>query len=177
MKKISQGLAHLPASKASGRMCLSPFSEASGRIYATKTGVTLLEMIVVMAIIVIITAASIPSFLQFINTSRLRGSARDITTALRTARRLAITTRISRAVTIYLWDYPDHESESIKNAVSFHETPDSIERQRAAANISFTDGAVPLVSTSKGYLRFRFSPRGTTASHQQESSRRRKWQS
>jgi prepilin-type N-terminal cleavage/methylation domain-containing protein len=124
-----------------------------------KRGVTLLEMIVVMAIIIIITAVSAPSFLKFTNTSRLRGSARDITTALRTARRLAITTRTSRAVAIYLWDYSD---PSIRNAVSFHETRDSIERRRAAANISFTDGAVPLVPTTDGYLRFNFSPRGTT---------------
>ena len=113
-----------------------------GRIRATKTGVTLLEMIVVMAIIIIITAASIPSFLKFINTSRLRGSARDITTALRTARRLAITTRIHRRVTVYL------VNSATESAVSFYETPDSIELQRAAANIYFTDGTPQLTQSS-----------------------------
>jgi prepilin-type N-terminal cleavage/methylation domain-containing protein len=119
-----------------------------------KRGVTLLEMIVVMAIIVIITAASLPSFLKFINTSRLRGSARDITTALRTARRLAITTRISRTVTVYLNDYtPDFR----RNSVSFYETPDSIELKRAAANIRFTYAGVD------DHLDFNFSPRGTTS--------------
>ena len=122
-----------------------------GRIRATKTGVTLLEMIVVMAIIIIITAASIPSFLKFINTSRLRGSARDITTALRTARRLAITTRIHRRVTVYL------VNSATESAVSFYETPDSIELQRAAANIYFTDGTPPADTE----LYFTFSPRGT----------------
>ena len=115
----------------------------------------MLEMIVVMVIIMMVTAASVPSFLKFANTSRLRASARDITTALRTARRLAITTRIARSVRIYFYDYT---SETLQNAVSFYETADNIKTQRAAANIYFVD--VP--DDPPRSLRFRFSARGTT---------------
>ncbi len=118
---------------------------------------TLLEMIVVMVIIMMVSAASLPSFLKFANTSRLRASARDITTALRTARRLAITTRIRRSVTVYLNDYT---ADSMRNAVSFYETDTSIKLQRAAANVYFTDDNDPTAP----YLTFRFSPRGTTGS-------------
>ena len=116
-------------------------------------GITLIEMIVVMSIIIIFTAASIPSFVNFTKTARLRAAARDITTALRSARRYAITTRISRDVTVYLYDYT---VDSLKNAVSFYETGSSIETQRAAANVYFTD------DTPAAELTFTFTPRGTT---------------
>ncbi len=118
-----------------------------------KKGVTLLEMIIVISIIIIITAASVPSFMKFTSTARLRAAARDITTALRSARRYAITTRVARAVKVYLYDYTD---DTLQNAVSFYETADSIKTQRAAANIYFTD------DTTATYLTFSFSPRGTT---------------
>ncbi len=122
-----------------------------------KSAFTLLEMIVVMVIIMMVSAASLPSFLKFANTSRLRASARDITTALRTTRRLAITTRIARSVRLYLNDYA---IESMRNAISFYETNTSIKLQRAAANVYFID--VP--DNSPTSLRFRFSARGTTGS-------------
>ena len=118
----------------------------------------MLEMIVVMAIIMVVSAASLPSFLKFANTSRLRASARDITTALRTTRRLAITTRIARSVRIYFYDYTN---EALQNAVSFYETADSIKTQRAAANIYFNDFPDEPPQTS---LNFQFTPRGTTSS-------------
>ena len=120
-----------------------------------KRAFTMLEMIVVMVIIMMVTAASVPSFLKSANTSRLRASARDITTALRTARRLAITTRIARSVRIYFHDYT---IETLQNAVSFYETADSIKTQRAAANIYFIDVPDDFPTS----LRFRFSARGTT---------------
>lgn len=123
-----------------------------------RTGFTLLELIVVMGIMVIITAASVPSFMKFTKTARLRAGARDITTALRTARRLAITTRITRAVTVYLDDYT---TPSGKNTVTFYETADTIKTQRAAANIYFTDDNDP----DAGELTFTFSPRGTTGAN------------
>ena len=114
-----------------------------------KRGVTLLEMIVVMAIIIIITAASIPSFLKFINTSRLRAGARDICTSLRTARRYAITKRIKYATAIYGENYA---TASMKNAVSFYETADSIELKRLPTTISIVAPTV--------YQEIIFGPRG-----------------
>ena len=119
-----------------------------------KTGVTLLELLVVMTIISIITAASLPSFLKFTKTARLRACARDITTALRSARRYAITKRTAYAVTIYLNDYA---ITSMRNAISFYETANNVETKRSAANIYYTDDDV-----AKKSLTFSFSPRGTT---------------
>ena len=119
------------------------------------TGFTILEMLIVLAIMTIITAASIPSFAKFTKTARLRASARDICTALRSARRLAITTRISRAVKIYLYDYST--VPSLQNTLTFYETADSVETRRAAANIYFND------DTIAEYLTFTFSARGTTS--------------
>ena len=141
-------------------------NNCSGRIYATncsgrihptrKSAFTMIEMLIVLAIMVIVTAASIPSFMKFTNTARLRAAARDICTALRSARRYAITKRINYAVTIYLTDY---SIDSMKNILSYYETADNVETQRAAANIYFTEK----VDTSVDHFTFSFSPRGTTS--------------
>ena len=116
-----------------------------------KRGITLLEMIVVMTIIVIITAASIPSFLKFTNTARLRAGARDITTALRSARRYAITKRTAYAVTVYMNNYT---VASLQNTMSFYETADSVELKSLPSTIR---------ATSTGYtaLEYEFFPGGT----------------
>ena len=114
-----------------------------------KTGVTLLELMVVMSIMVIVTAASLPSFLKFTQTARLRAAARDITTALRTARRYAITKRTSYATAIYMANY-----SNIKNAFTFYDSSDGLELKYAPANITFT-------STGGDFEEPTFSARGT----------------
>ncbi len=99
-----------------------------------RRGFKLIELIVVMAIMVIITASSIPSFLKFTKTARLRAAARDVTTAFRTARRYAITQRVDYAVTVYC------TGGSIEKAVSFYETADRPELKRFPPNISANTG-------------------------------------
>ncbi len=56
-------------------------------------GFTLLELLVVMAIIAILTAMSMPAISGYLKGARLKGGARQIVSALRMARQLAITKR------------------------------------------------------------------------------------
>ena len=115
----------------------------------------MLEMIVVMVIIMMVTAASVPSFLKFANTSRLRAAARDITTALRTARRYAITQRLEYAITIY------GTGAGIERAVSFYETADAVVLKRFPPTISAARGYHG--STSFASRTFTFTPLGGCA--------------
>ena len=113
-----------------------------------KTGFTLLELLVVMTIIAIVTAASLPSFLKFTKTSRLRAAARNLTTALRTARRYAITKRTSYATAIYM-----NDCSNIKNAFTFYDSSGGRELKYAPANITFT--------AADTFKKLTFKPRGT----------------
>jgi Tfp pilus assembly protein FimT len=119
-------------------------------------GVTLLEMIIVMSIIVIITVASVPSFMKFASTARLRAAARDITTALRTARRYAITQRTDYAATLYT-----NVHDSIENAVSFYETADSVELKHLPSTVQAFYGTA---GTTEKTVEIAFAPRGNITS-------------
>ena len=120
-----------------------------------KRAFTMLEMIVVVVIIMTITAASLPSFLKFANTSRLRAAARDITTALRTTRRYAITQRQTYATAIYV-----NDNVNIQNAVSVYETVDTVEVHRLPKTIRVQDDD----GDEDVWLVFAFSPRGNRGS-------------
>ena len=58
-----------------------------------RCGHTLIELIVVLAVVSVIIALSVSSIGNFLSRSRLKNSAEDITSTLRWARRLAITKR------------------------------------------------------------------------------------
>lgn len=61
--------------------------------YEKKCGHTLIELIIVLAVVSVIIAISVSSIGNFLSRSRLKNSAEDITSTLRWARRLAITKR------------------------------------------------------------------------------------
>ena len=119
-------------------------------------GYTLLELVVVMGIAVLVIGMSVPSFVKFNNTARLRSAAREITSALRSARRYAITQCAEYATTIYMT-----YNLNIKNAVSFYETPDSVKVKYLAGTIYACDALGGPEHLSEGRV-FTFSPRGTT---------------
>lgn len=125
------------------------------RIATRKTAVTLIEMLIVLAIMTIITAASIPSFMKFTNTARLRAGARDICTALRTARRYAITKRINYAVTIYC------TGASIKKTIGYYSTADTVELKKLPPTISASTAYHGDPGTTGQSETFTFTARGT----------------
>ena len=128
------------------------------RIATRKTAVTLIELLIVLAIMTIITAASIPSFMKFTNTARLRAAARDICTALRSARRYAITTRdtIGYAVTIYC------TGGNIEKTIGYYSTADTIELKKLPPTISGHTEWHGLGSSDESKT-FTFTARGTSA--------------
>ena len=130
----------------------------SGRIHATKNpGVTLIEMLIVLSIMTIITAASIPSFLKFTNTARLRAAARDICTSLRTARRYAITKRINYAVTIYC------TGAKIEKTIGYYSTADTVELKKFPPNITASTDYQGGADTQTSRM-FTFTPIGACTS-------------
>ena len=64
-------------------------------------GFTLIELVIVVAIMSLLIFASLPTFHQFIASSRLRQGCYDIISALRTAKSQAITERIEFATLMY----------------------------------------------------------------------------
>jgi len=63
-----------------------------------KTGFSLVELIVVMAIIALMMAVAVPMFSRFGGTTNLRTSAREISAALNAARGYALTKRRSHSI-------------------------------------------------------------------------------
>lgn len=61
-------------------------------------GFTLLELLVVLAIMALLTAMSAPAISGYLRGARLRGGARQVASALRLARQLAITERRNHTV-------------------------------------------------------------------------------
>ena len=99
-------------------------------------GFTLIEMMVVLAIIALVMGMSLPYFGKFTSGSQIRAATRRITTLLYAARSLAITQRKPYAVVfdvtsneITIQDKSSSEiiekRYSIPSTVSFHEPEDS----------------------------------------------------
>ena len=66
-----------------------------------KKGFTLIELVIVVAIMALLIFASLPSFQEFIATSRLRQGCYDVISALRTARASAISERTEYMTLFY----------------------------------------------------------------------------
>lgn len=118
----------------------------------------MMELIVVMAIASLITLASVPSFIGFTRTARLRHSAADISSALTSARRFAITRNLNYTVAIYCNDYV--QDESLKNSFWYWETAENWDRKLLHPTVvidSVTGGR----AEPDGTVSFTFTPRGT----------------
>jgi prepilin-type N-terminal cleavage/methylation domain-containing protein len=71
-----------------------------------RQGYTLVEMLVVLAIIALLMAIVVPRFTMSQKGEGLKGAATELTTALRTARRIAITKREVRALALDIYSIP-----------------------------------------------------------------------
>lgn len=58
-----------------------------------RRGFTLLELLLVVAVIAILVAISLPFFLNYLQSATVRGGAQEMQTALNQAKQMAITTR------------------------------------------------------------------------------------
>lgn len=112
-------------------------------------GFTLLELLVVMAIMALLTAMSAPAISGYLRGARLRGGARQVASALRQARQLAITERAQRAVILY----------HIDNAVSIYEN-DSVVSRPLPGTIDLADGGGNKIAPDG---RVTFTARGTAS--------------
>ena len=79
---------------------------ATGKDKETRSAFTLMEMLVVMAVIVILLGISIPFFSGFTKGTKLKTAAQDITASLNAARGMAITYRKSYSV---VFDYSEKQ--------------------------------------------------------------------
>lgn len=82
-------------------MIVSEQRQRIQRASARRGGFTLIEMLVVMAIIVVMTAITIPAMTQFLKGRKLDDSGRIIQSAFNEARRAAITTRKDHFLIIF----------------------------------------------------------------------------
>jgi type II secretion system protein H len=69
------------------------------RIVGASRGFTMIELVVVLAILGIVTAVSVPSLWTYIRTATLRAGAEEMVTVLNGARQLAIRTNTTVCVT------------------------------------------------------------------------------
>jgi len=76
--------------------CVRPLSSCIGG----QRGFTLAEMITVMAVIGIVSAAAFPMFTSFLRAMQTKGAAQELATVLQQARQLAIATNTSYTVRV-----------------------------------------------------------------------------
>jgi len=66
----------------------------------SQAGFTLVELLMVLLIMGVIGAVSLPSVIQFFRSGRLRGATRELQTELQTARTKAISKNVNRGVVV-----------------------------------------------------------------------------
>ena len=122
-------------------------------------GFTLLEMLVVLAIMSLLTAMSAPAISGYLKGARLKGAARQVASALRQARTLAITKRARRAVLLY---FQDTGATTFYNAVSVYEN-DTLSYKYLPDTISLRNSSGGVGTNGNGEdARVTFNPNGTT---------------
>jgi len=78
----------------------------TGRLIETRKGFTVMEMLVVLAVIALLLGVSIPFFSGFTKGTKLKTAAKDVSAVLNTARSLAITHRKNYSVNFDNSSYP-----------------------------------------------------------------------
>lgn len=87
----------------------------------TKNAFTMTELLVVLAIMAVLSIVAIPTFIDFLGHSKLKGAAIEVTSLLRSARQYAITNRKSyearfllTAEAMYIYEDSDGVVENIR---------------------------------------------------------------
>ena len=144
------------------------------RLLETQTGVTLVELMVVLAIIAITSAIAVPLFMGNRESVKLRGAARQVTTDLRLARGKAVSDNANYYVCFepanarYLLSSTNDCTANVDKTVDFRNTPQysRIAFQYGGGNVApctIGDGANPVTfeDIGSGKKRATFARNGT----------------
>lgn len=89
----------------------------------SKKGFTLVELLVVISIIVVLAAASVPVLRAFSKGQKLEQSARILISTLSDARRLAVTKRARTAVVFFSYRVADDAMDPVRHGVAVYQEP------------------------------------------------------
>lgn len=81
-------------------------TSTTGKINRLNTAFTLMEMLVVLAVIILLLGVSIPFFSSFTKGTKLKSAAKNVTVVLNTARSLSITERKNYSVVFNFSEQP-----------------------------------------------------------------------
>jgi prepilin-type N-terminal cleavage/methylation domain-containing protein len=97
-----------------------------------KSGITFLELLIVIAIIGILSAVAVPSIADISPHYKLRGGSQELISALRNAQNLATTTQQNHLIRFY----PSNNSYSLIRSISGTET--IIQTNNLPSTVSFS---------------------------------------
>lgn len=126
------------------------------RAYASERGYSLVELMVVVAMIGFVSLITIPAMTNFSRMNKIRGSVRTLNSDLRAVRTLAITQSAPMTITIYTGKYED--SGQNKDLRARYDLPEVVPLSR---RIKRLDDIVYFVGPENASTTITFLPNGT----------------
>ena len=127
------------------------------RAHASERGYSLVELMVVVAIIGIFSLITIPAMTNFNRMNKVRGAIREVNSDLRAVRTLAITQSTPMTITIYTGDYVD-DPAGHRDLRARYDLPDAV---RANRRVKRLDKIVYFVGANNETTTITFLPNGT----------------
>ncbi|HYK03785.1 MAG TPA: GspH/FimT family pseudopilin [Thermoanaerobaculia bacterium] len=122
-------------------------------MHASERGYSLIELMVVVAIIGIFSLVTIPAMTNFSRMNKVRAAVRELNSDLRAVRTLAITQSAPMTITMYTGQDPTD-----KDLRARYDLPDAV---RANRRVKRLDDIVYFVGPENGTITITFLPNGT----------------